>query len=96
MGWLWLFTTALCACHSLLCLSHRSLILSMSVFFCFFLEPVWTDWVIHVPAILILPSDFTRLPAKVRMAAVMPGMPLEHYRCYAHIQHVVVFLLELW
>lgn len=30
------------------------------------------------PAVLIFPSDFTRSPAKVRMAAVTPGMLFEN------------------
>lgn len=34
---------------------------------------------VSFPAVLILPSDFTRSSTKVRMAAVTPGMLLERY-----------------
>lgn len=74
MGWLWLFTTDLSNTAV-----PQSQILSMSLFFPFSLVSVQMGWVValNFPVILILTSDFTRTPARVRMAATS-GMLLEH------------------
>lgn len=65
-------------------LSHPAVAQSQtSQHVCIFLfswEAVLMGWVVavSVPAVLMLPSDFTRSPAKVRMAAVTPRMLLKH------------------
>lgn len=83
---LWVgFGSLLLTCQTLLGLNHKSPILirellTVSIFP--FLPGVCVyGWVVadSFPVILILPSDFTRSPWKVRSAAVTPGMLLEHY-----------------
>lgn len=78
MGWLWLFTTDLS--HPVVPQSQ----ISHPQHVCIFSICPASQWMglvvaVSFPAVLILPSDFTRSPTKVRMTAVTPGMLLERY-----------------
>lgn len=78
---LWVgFGSLLLTCQTLLCLNERALILSGSMFFPFPLGGSLGQVVtVSLSAVLILPSDFTRSPEKMKMAAVIPGTLLERY-----------------
>lgn len=78
---LWVgFGSLLLTCQTLLCLNERALILSRSMFFPFPLGGSLGQVVaVSLSAVLILPSDFTRSPEKMKMAAVIPGTLLERY-----------------